>query len=257
MTVTRLSTLALALAAACALLWPGPASASTALAPGRYGMELVVATFARVPVLGESRGSSVSLLLVDLAEGPDGQLRATQQVCTVEMRGAGERAQMRLSDGFLRAQGKKSWTVRLAEDGAMVADLGVDHVGFAPSGRDSPVPKRATDPGVIDWDKDGRPGATILLRAPVLGDVELYVAQRAHVRLRGRALPEGGAEGAVEVLRFEQHTIGSSHRLFDTSPEMWPDPGASGFALWPAPPGTGCGGLRAARCGSDTGSCAR
>lgn len=236
-------------------LGPGRAAAAT-LPPGRYGMELVVATFAQVPVLGQSRGSSVSLLLLDLTEGPDGRLRATQRVCAVEMRGAGERAQMRLSDGFLKAQGSKTWTVDLSEDGALVADLGVDHVGFKPSGKDSPVPARATDPGVIDWDGDGRPGATILLRAPVLGDVELYVAQRAHVRLRGRAGADGRAAGAVEVLRFEQHTIGSSHRLFDTSPEMWPDPASSGFSLWPAPAGTTCAGLRAARCAATGGGCA-
>jgi hypothetical protein len=235
-----------ALAALLALL-TGPAGAAQGLPPGRYGLELVVATFARVPILGASRGSSVSLLLVDLQSGTDGRLRATQEVCEVEMRGAAERADIRVSDGFLGAQGRKSWTLVPGADGGFVADLGVDHVGFRPGAEDSPVPRRTTDAGVFDWDGDGRPGATILLRAPVLGDVELYVAQRAHVRLRGHALPGARAEGQVEVLRFEQHTIGSSHRLFDTSPEMWPDPASSGFTLWPAPAAAGCAGLRAAR----------
>lgn len=230
-------------------------AAAHALRPGRYGMELVVATFAQVPVLGQSKGSSVSLLMLDLRPGSNGQLVATQRVCAVQMRGAGERAHMRLSPGFLRAQGTKTWSLALSADGSLVADLGVDHVGFRSDGTATPVPRRSTDPGVVDWDGDGKPGATILLRAPVLGDVELYVAQRAHVRLRGRAAPDGRATGAVEVVRFEQHTIGSSHRLFDTSPEMWPDPESSGFSLWPAPADATCATLEAARCNAHAGGC--
>ncbi len=71
---------------------------------------------------------------------------------------------------------------------------------------------------------------------PVFGDVAIYVAQRAHIRLDGRVDPDGGVRGGVTFLAMEQRTLAASHSLFASTPEMTTDPSRSGFVLRPCPP---------------------
>ncbi|MEC8422575.1 MAG: hypothetical protein VX000_02295, partial [Myxococcota bacterium] len=97
----------------------------------------------------------------------------------------------------------------------------------------------------VDWDGDGRPAATVAIRVPVLGSIELYVAQRAHVRLEGQTdAGTGVTRGAVDFEHFEQRTLGASHRMFEANPDMWPDPARSGFELRRIAPGAGCAEAR-------------
>jgi hypothetical protein len=187
----------------------------------------------------------VSWLLGRLDE--DGGRRWTWTTCAVEMTGASGKARMGLSDAFIAAMGDKrlqadigpapgGWTFAL--------DMGEDHVGYDPA-RAAGLPTDLADPAVVDWDGDGQPAATIDLQVPVLGAVELYVAQRAHVRLSGTTDARTGiTRGQVEFARFEQRTLGASHRMFDANPEMWPDPARSGFELRPLPTGAGCAEAR-------------
>lgn len=231
------------------LLLPAAAAAAwtTPFPAGTYAMRLETATVAKVPVLGRTRGGSVSWLLGELAV--DGGRAWTWRTCSVEMTGASGKARMGLSPAFVAAMGTKRLTAELdpAPGGWRFAlDMGEDHVGYDP-GRTDALPVDRADPAVIDWDGDGQPAATVDLSVPVLGAVELYVVQRAHVRLDGHTdAATGQTRGRVAFTRFEQRTLGASHRMFDANPEMWPDPEHSGFELRPLAPGAGCGDIRAA-----------
>jgi hypothetical protein len=218
----------------------GPARA---LPPGRYGMELVTATRAKVPVLGQTKGASHNLLLVDVIDDGAGGLVQEHRPCAVAMRGAGSAA-MVIPEAFLKASGVKRYPIRVTPEGAYTADLGADHVGYDP--RRGALPTALTDAAVTDWDADGRPAATIRLDLPVIGEVELYVVQHAHLALSGAVAADGSVKGAVRFEAFAQRTLGASHKMFDASPEMWPDPAASSFWMAPVPAGTTCATLGAA-----------
>jgi len=232
---------------AALLLLPGALAAWSAPFPaGTYAMRLETATIAHVPVLGRTRGGSVSWLLGELSE--DGGQHWTWTTCAVEMTGASGKARMGLSEAFIAAMGPRKLDADIAPAPGgwrFSLDMGTDHVGYDPS-RTVQVPTALDDPAVIDWDRDGRPAATIDIDVPMLGPVELYVAQRAHVRLSGTtASATGITRGEVEFAHFEQRTLGASHRMFDANPEMWPDPERSGFEVRPLPTGVGCSGVRA------------
>ena len=230
------------------LLLPTAIAAWSAPFPaGTYAMRLETATLAKVPILGRTRGGSVSWLLGELAS--DGGEQWTWTTCEVEMTAASGRARMDMSESFIAAMQPRrleadigpapgGWTFSL--------DMGVDHVGYDPARTDA-VPADITDPAVVDWDRDGQPAATIGIDVPMMGSVELYVAQRAHVRLSGTTdAMTGITRGSVEFAHFEQRTLGASHRLFDANPEMWPDPARSAFEVRPVGTGIACKDLRAA-----------
>jgi hypothetical protein len=229
------SPLLLLLPLATAASWTAPFPAGT------YAMRLETATLAKVPVLGRTRGGSVSWMVGELAE--DGGRAWTWRTCAVEMQGAPGKARMGLSPAFIAAMGQKRLEAEVAPAPGgwrFALDMGEDHVGYDPR-QTNRLPQDISDPAVTDWDRDGQPAATIDLQVPMVGAVELYVAQRAHVQLAGRTdAATGVTQGSVQFTRFEQRTLGASHRMFDANPEMWPDPDRSGFELRPLPAGAGC-----------------
>ncbi len=231
----------LALAAGVLVLAAGPpvarAEVDPGLRPGAWALRLETATTAIVPVLGATRGGSISVSAVTVDAGPDGSLRFTHRPCTVEMVGAGGRARMSVSPSFVAAIPAKTTAARLTAEGWRI-DLGLDVVGYDPAVAAAP-PRAPDHPAIRDFDADGHPGATVRLDVPVLGAVELYVAQAAHVVLERGRPAAGGLRGQVRTLRFEQSTLGASHKLFAANPEIRPDPARSSFLLAPAA-GPGC-----------------
>ncbi len=208
--------------------------------PGTYGMRLTTATLADLPFIGETKGSSTSWLLVEVAQGPGG---TTQQhrTCAVHMGGVGG-GRSEVPEAFLVHLGQPRYPLAL-RDGAYVADMGPSHVGWDP-GAAARVPRSVDEPGVIDWDEDGQPGATIRLRLPIFGQVDLFVAQSAHMVLTAAPaaadVPPDRVVGTVAYRLFDQRTIGGTHPRFAASPPMRPDVAASSFAMAPVPADTTC-----------------
>ena len=214
---------------------------------GRYELRLVTATRARAPVLGWLDSETVTILLVDLEERSGGVWQR-QRTCEVRIESEGP-AKVSFPAAFVRAFPEKELPVALAptEDGrtAFRVDMGVDALGFDPAHTGGDLPRRATDSGVVDSDRDGRPGVTIDLAVPILGRVELYVAQRGSMRLDGWLVEEGGAEGTIELGPIEQVTLGTSTGIDLASPRIVPVEGR--FALTPVAPTTDCDDLLLAR----------
>ncbi|MEC7949074.1 MAG: hypothetical protein VX265_16005, partial [Myxococcota bacterium] len=89
------------------LLLPVAAAATwaTPFPAGTYALRLETATLARVPVLGKTRGGSVSWLIGELAE--DGGRAWVWRTCAVEMQGASGKARVALPPAFVSAMGAK------------------------------------------------------------------------------------------------------------------------------------------------------
>jgi hypothetical protein len=210
-----------------------------ALEPGRYGMRLTAATIAELPFLGKTKGSSTSWLLVEIESTPSGLVQS-HRTCAVRMGGAGG-GRVEVPDAFLHHLGQPRYGLQVGQN-SYVADLGPSAVGWDPALAEA-VPQTVDDPGVIDWDEDGQPGATIKLRLPFFGKIDLFVAQHAHMVLTAHLPASGPVEGTVSFKAFDQRTIGGTHPRFAASPPMQPDAPASSFALAPVPADTTCGTL--------------
>jgi hypothetical protein len=198
---------------------------------GRYALEMRVASVARVPVMGEQRSVTRSLLLVEV-ERRGGRLVQRQRVCDVAIRTP--KVRMTVPDAFVQALAPREYTAEVrgdASQGRYSADPGVEYVGYDPRLTGGTLPADARSPGVVDSDGDGAPGVTVVGHFPVVGKVRIFVAQRAHVVLHGRRTSDDRVEGGVEVRLLEQRTLGASNRIFARTLPLGPDPAASGFTM--------------------------
>ncbi|HXS18049.1 MAG TPA: hypothetical protein VN764_12720, partial [Polyangiaceae bacterium] len=89
------------------------------------------------------------------------------------------------------------------------------------------LPEVASDPRVIDQDKDGKPGMTVRVDGIVSG--EIYVVQRSSTQYSGPATRDGFA-GRIEV-DVEQVIVGASSGLLRHGSTPEPNSKLSAFAL--------------------------
>ena len=235
----------LSLLLSSALAAPAPVS------EGLHALFMRSATQARLPVLGDRPGASEAWVLVELTQAGSGTASAVRTPCSVRMLGAGERAHVRLGPGFLEAMGARSttWHFTPEQTGWSVeTDLGVDHVGYDPEATGGVLPRHAEAPGVVDHESDGNPGATVIVDVPLLGEQEIYIAQRAHQSLHGRLSEDGMMEGGIEGHALDQQTLDATNALMKLSPEMRPDPARSAWWMVPVPADTDCASLASRAC---------
>ena len=220
--------------------------------PHAYAMLLRVASTAHAPLFGETVSWTDTLLRIEVEMAEAGP-RVTQHVCAIAIHDALPIATTTIPDAFVRALPERRYDVSLTpqEDGfRWYADMGTEPVGFDPLVVGSgPLPQRSGDPGVVDWDRDGAPGATVRVKVPFFDEVGIHVVQRAHTVLDGRVGPGGEVQGNVQVRSLEQHVIGAERELFDMSPVVEPNDEASAFWMMPVSSGTTCGEIVADRAG--------
>jgi hypothetical protein len=206
-----------------ALWW----TTALALEPGAYALEVEVVTETKLPVIGTKQVHTVSWSLVSLSQDGSGWIQE-QRVCSVDVRGGGP-ARTTLPPAFLAAMPRQRFPVEVGE--RYRADGGPTALGME---SDAALPMSPEDPAVLDSDGDGHPGVTVWVDVPMLGRVDMYVAQRAHTVLDG-VVTGTGAEGIAVVKRMEQRTLDASHHLLVANPPIVPVEGASRFRLLPAP----------------------
>jgi hypothetical protein len=189
-----------------------------------YLLDMAVVTRARVPFAGEREVVTRSLAAVRF-EVVDGRWMQHQRPCAVDVEGGN----VVFPPAFVQAMPDRSDPVIWTDDGGYRFDPGPAWVGLTPG---SELPDKADDPGVIDHEGDGHPGATVLLQLPVFGSVRLYLAQISHGVLVGVADGDG-ISGRVDVKRLEQRTLGASVGVFAVSPDVVLVPERSRFTLRP------------------------
>lgn len=205
---------------------------------GLWQVMLTVVTTTHVPVLGESRTVSSSLALASIAGGVQ-----TQRICDSWMTDRNPLAQVILPDAFIAAFPEESFPVELNERSGQVVYHVEQHrqaVGYDDAG---PMPQRVGDPGLRDWEADGRPGATVRVRVPFAGEGEVWMVQVGRTVLDGVVVGADRVEGGVVTRDFAQRTIGASNRLLDVNPTVRTDDAASRFVMTRVPAGTTCATL--------------
>jgi hypothetical protein len=242
-----------AVVGAALLVGLGPRAAAGAPEPprseaswsGTYAMELRLASATRIPIFGTQRSVTTSLMLVDV-ERAGGGWSQRHRVCDVRVSG-GSAMKMIVPDAFVRGLPVRRYPAVLrdgAEGVRYTADMGVEAIGFDPAATGGALPQEAGDPGVLDSDGDGEPGATVELRIPAAGRARLYIVQRSHLVLSGRETAPDRIEGGVQVLVQEQRTLAADPGFFARTPSTRPDPARSGFTLVRAPGVRSCDDLR-------------
>ena len=193
------------------------ASAAPPDIEGTWALRYQVVTQNQVPVVGSLQSTSETLVLARIQSTDHGWFQS-HQVCGAGVQGGLVRS--RVPESYIRSVPEKRYGVTLqqTESGPLYfADTGVFVSGYDTRCGDV-VPRDASDPCVIDWDSDGKPGATILAKAPLFPWVEVYVSQRNHVTLEGQVLDGRSIRGRVRMAHMETHVIGASNRLFHKSP---------------------------------------
>jgi hypothetical protein len=189
-----------------------------------------------VPILGELRTRSRSLLRVEVTDTPTGPV-ARQRVCTSEVLDRAGLARTILTPAFVQAIPDRTYPLVLGTDGSVHADLGVEATGWTGEGA---LPTDASDPRVRDMDGDGRPGATVLVEVAPFGTGDVQFVHRGHSLLTGRRAGPDTIEGSVTVELLEQQTIGASPRILGGTLRTTPDPAHSHFVMRRTTPATAC-----------------
>jgi len=191
-------------------------------------LETEIQTIAKVPVVGKVFTATKSKSAV-VFESQDGHLVQHQRLCEVVVEDDIKMSDTVIPQAFIDANPIQSFAIgTLQPDYAL--DMGTTWVGVE-EGTD-PLPKRKNDPGIVDFEGDGQPGATVELHVSVFGDVKLRVIQVGHLALTGAWTGEA-FEGTIDVLRFDQRTISASHAFFKGNPPTEVVPGGTTFRLYP------------------------
>lgn len=209
---------------------------------GRWAQKQVTTSVTRVPVVGEVRSRTETLLLVDIVQrGAD--LELTTEVCAISIRNRPNLVRTTIPDAFVRSLERTVRMARLtigAEGWQFEQPRFVEVLGarLDDAERD-PLPTSDDDPRVFDQDGSGHPGLTVRIGGMVSGDV--YVVQRGWNRLRGRPTGTDRLDGTVEWDN-EQVVLGASNVFLRRDSPAEPD-GARGrnwFRSTRVAPGTTC-----------------
>lgn len=218
------------------------------ISQGPQVLVLEVVSESRVPVAGAATIITRSLLKVNLRRDPDGGWTQHQELCAIDIE-SDTKAQTVLPPTFIQAVPTRTYPVTIEFDGKQWvyrADPGPNHIGYDPSLSGGVVPRRKSDPGVVDFEADGHPGATVHLQVPVIGSVRMYIAQRGWPLYQG-VIENGVVRGEVASNGNESRTLGASIGLFAVSPTISPIASLSRFHMEPlSDASVGCPELEAA-----------
>jgi hypothetical protein len=209
---------------------------------GSWKLELRAANHVQMPVLGPNTVRSHQIMLVEIRG--EGQLIQSHSVCSLEVRSDHSFIETIIPDSWVAALPDKEYPLQIdpmADGGwSYKADLLPLRIGFDPAITDDELPLDLDAPGVIDWDGDGKPAATVYLDLHIFGKVEVYLVQAANTHLDGLVESSDSVRGQMLTPELRQRTIGATNRLFVTNPVVVPYPPESTFSMVRVPAGSTC-----------------
>jgi len=208
---------------------------------GTWKLELNIVTDATVPVLGNSPVLSRRTNLATVKR-VNGVLMQHHTACDVTAITERAIAVPVIPEAFVKALPDKTYPVALAEGDeglTYAADLQMEVSGYDES-EPQPIPIDEEDPRVFDHDEDGHPGVTVRVRAPLFGEVDVYMTQLAHTWLRGTVTGPDTIEGMADVEILEQEIIGASNLLFVRKTNLRVNLERSTFEMTRLPDGATC-----------------
>ncbi len=213
---------------------------------GTWRMTLRVANRAAIPLLGDTTVWSISTFVAHITQD-GGQFTQRHVTCDIDTRSTRRIAEHILPIAFVEAMPVKTYPLELNRVGdkwAYHGDLGEIHIGYDPLRTGGKLPEKGREEGVLlDWDNDGKVGATVLLKVPVLGVMEVYLIQDTHVAMHGTVVTEDLIYGRVELPVLDQRIVDASNLLLRGNPRIHPDPANSSFRMVRLPADTTCADL--------------
>lgn len=194
---------------------------------GSWRVDLHLVHDVHVPILGRSRTDAHTVQLWTI-DGND----LVNEHCSIRAVPRSRIGRPTIPPAFVEAIRHAEVPLTIEGD-QLRADMGESRIGFD----GDTLPTNADDPTIVDHESDGHPGATILVWAPLFGNVPIYVVQRSHLLLDGQIGPEG-VSGTAQQTILEQHTVGAGHRLFMQTPTLTPVEGR--FTMVRLPAGARC-----------------
>jgi hypothetical protein len=190
---------------------------------GTYRMELLVVSRAHIPVFGEAFIDSTTTTIATIIPDGSGGYTQTHSTCSVVPVSTLELIETIIPQTFVAQIPNKSYPLGIVaqDDGSwsFQADLGEQHIGYDPELTDGTIPDNKDHPAITDWEDDGHPGATINLKVPVFSTVEVYLVQLAHTHLNGSIDQDGNISGNLNIISFEQRSIGARPPMFSANPK--------------------------------------
>ena len=217
---------------------------------GDWRLDLYVVSHARIPVLGTTTILARTIFQATVDGEPGSQILHTRP-CKLQPQTTRPIATTTIPQAFVDNLPRKHVPLVMSADASgqwsFIGDMQPQDVGWTRARHrpvpDALVPQDADHPAVLDFERDGHPGATIHLEAPLFGDIEIYVVQTAHTVLSASNAEGDVIEGQANPRDFAQRTIGASNRLFISNPDIELDAGQSRFRLARVPAGTTCADL--------------
>ncbi len=209
---------------------------------GSWRLELTGTNEVELPVVGVNKVRSHQIMLVQI----HGANPPTQQheVCSLDVQSDRSVIDTIIPEPWVAALPDKQYPLELTQLSSGTwsyrADLLPLRIGFDPSVTGDELPQDVDSPGVIDWDGDGKPAATVYVDLKMFGSVELYLVQAANTLLEGHVVSADSIQGHMLLPELRQRTIGGTNRLFVTNPRVTPYPPESTFSMVRVPPGTTC-----------------
>lgn len=194
-----------------------------------YALTLRTIMISSVPILGDVRSVTESQVLISVQDG-----QAVHETCAVSVDATLGKTQ--LESGFLEALPILYYPWDEGEE----LDLLLDPIAMGYQKGES-FPTHLKHPSVKDSDSDDKPGVTITLHIPILGKVEMLVAQHTRTQLTGHQVGEGHWEGSTQMVEFEQIILQSGHGRLRDAPEI--RPGTGTFVLKEISGPLDCSGL--------------
>jgi len=210
---------------------------------GTWHLRMETASDARFGFLGKIHIQTTTHLLVAISQGPVG-LTQTQQICAISSVPSSNISRTILPTAFISHLPKKTYTITVANQGEntwhYTADLGQTFVGYDGTKAPNAIPSKAGHPAVFDWDRDGKPGATVIVDIPILGEVRIYLVQTNHMQLSGSVQSPDHISGKAIQILMDQRTIGADNFLLSGSPNLTVGAGHDGFDLGRIKAGADC-----------------
>jgi hypothetical protein len=219
---------------------PAPPAFAVPVLAGRWAQEFVTTSVSRVPVLGDLRSETRTLLMLDVTQAGD-VVTIGREVCSVQVGGGGGVVRTVIPPAFVAALPTDALDVRIVSNGGRLGLEGWERaevIGADVSAGEA-LPVAPDDTRVTDADGDGAPGVTVQVRGLVNGDI--YLVQRGWSRLETTLVTSERIEGTI-AWSTEQVILDATTDVLRDAPLTWPDPDAdrNRFVMVRVDAGTGC-----------------
>lgn len=191
---------------------------------GTWAQKQVHASLSKVPVVGDIRSTTTSVLLMRVTQ--DGRkLEMNVEACDVRIKSDVKQIKTLIPTAMVEALGVMKLTATLVpgnrywrfEQDESVSVLGAKLKNPA----SDELPTWSRDYRVEDSDNDGNPGVTVRIDGII--DGAIYLVQRSITQLRGLVVAADHVRGKVDW-DTEQTILGATTRLLENQPGTRPDP---------------------------------